>query len=103
MSEEQEVWELRHGDTLIGRLTVYDQDMFWYSARFEPTPAFDPFRALFAEGAEIRTGEDAERWQSWNERVRQLGLQLVRLSDNASTSDFLLYIDGSNADFRPKL
>lgn len=34
-------------------------------------------------------------------RVRQLGLQLVRLADNTGTSDFLLYIDGADADFRP--
>lgn len=102
MSETAEIWELRQGETVIGRLTVYDEDMGWYSARFEPTPAFDPHRALFAEGAVIRTGEDADRWQAWHEHVRQLGLQLVRLSDSASTADFLLYIDGRDADFRPK-
>lgn len=102
MSESAGIWELRQGETVIGRLTVYDEDMGWYSALFEPTPAFDPLRALFAEGAAIRTGEDADHWQSWNERVRQLGLQLVRLSDNASTADFLLYIDGRDADFRPR-
>ena len=102
MSEAAETWELQQGETVIGRLTVYDEDMGWYSALFEPTPDFDPHRVLFAEGAAIRTGEDAERWQSWNERVRQLGLQLVRLSDNASTADFLLYIDGRDADFRPR-
>ncbi|MBI5670011.1 MAG: hypothetical protein HZC41_18610 [Chloroflexi bacterium] len=102
MSESTGIWELRQGETVIGRLTVYDEDVGWYSALFEPKPAFDPHRALFAEGAAIRTGEDAERWQAWNERVRQLGLQLVRLSDSASTADFLLYIDGRDADFRPR-
>lgn len=102
MSEEPEMWELWQGETVIGRLTVYDEDMGWYSARFEPTAAFDPLRALFSEGEQIRTGEDAERWQAWHERVRQLGLRLVRLSDSASTADFLLYIDGCDADFRPR-
>ncbi len=103
MSEEQPIWELRQGETIIGALTVYDEDMGWYSAHFEATPAFDRHRALFTEGTQVRVGEDAERWQDWHARVRQLELQLVRLADSASTGDFLLYIDGRDADFRPKM
>jgi hypothetical protein len=102
MSETPEIWELRQDEAVIGRLAVYDEDMGWYSARFEAAPAFDPLRALFTEGVQVRIGEDAERWQDWHARVRQLELQLVRLADSASTDDFLLYIDGRDADFRPK-
>jgi hypothetical protein len=102
MSEEQEIWELRRGDVLVGRLVIYDQDMFWYTARFEPTAEFAPYRPLFQEGAALREGDDPDRWAAWQEQVRGLGLMLVRLRDNVAASDFILYIDGAAADFRPR-
>jgi hypothetical protein len=87
---------------LVGRLVIYDQDMFWYTARFEPTAEFTPYRALFQEGAALREGDDPDRWTAWQEQVRGLGLTLVRLYDNAVASESILYIDGSRADFRPR-
>lgn len=102
MSEEPEIWELRRGDVLVGRLAIYDQDMFWYTARFEPTAEFAAYRALFQEGAALREGDDPDRWAAWQEQVRGLGLTLVRLRDNAVTGEFILYIAGSAADFRPR-
>ena len=102
MPHNTDIWELRHGETLIGTLTVTDDDMPWLSADFEPTPEFAPYRAIFNEGNSVRTADNADAWSAWNEKVRGLGLRLVRLSDQAVTSDFILYIDGHEAEFRPR-
>ncbi len=102
MGNEAEVWDLRQGDKLVGRLQVYDIDPPWYSARFEPTADFAAYRPLFAAGSALRTGEDPDAWAAWLARVREVGLSLIRLADGATTSDFILYVDGSEADFRPR-
>lgn len=95
-------WELRRGEILLGRLKVSgDQDMGWYTAYFESRQAFDPYRTLFEEGADIHANEDDEQWLAWQERVLQAELRLVRLLDNTSTTDFLMYVDGSKAKFCP--
>jgi hypothetical protein len=96
-----DTWELRHDHILIGKLTITDQDMFWYTATFEPTPSFAAYRAIFEEGNNLRVRDAGDAWTIWYEKVQSFGLRLVRLSDQASASEFILYIDGSDADFRP--
>ncbi len=97
-----DIWELRHGEVLIGTLTIVDQDMFWFSATFEPTPEYAVYRAIFEEGNRIRTADDPDSWTAWQKKVLGLGLRLVRLRDQAVASEFFLYIDGREADFRPR-
>jgi len=101
MTLNTDLWELRHGDELIGRLTIFDQDMFWYSALFDPMPEYAAYRPIFEEGNIIRTQDDADAFDAWYEKVRQLGLRLVRLRDQATADEFILYIDGNEAEFRP--
>ena len=103
MNDEAEIWELRHGDVLIGRLKVTEKDMPWYNAQFEPTPEYTPYTPVFAEGNSVRSGDDQAAWSKWRKQIQELGLQLIRLHDQAVASEFLLYIDGSTADFRPYL
>jgi hypothetical protein len=102
VSEAQVIWELRHDETLIGTLTVIDDDIYWLSAEFSPTPDYAAYRSFFVEGNTIRTADDADAWSAWHEKLRGLGLRLIRLNDQATTSDFILYIDGNQADFRPR-
>jgi hypothetical protein len=101
MNDESEVWELRHGDVLIGTLNVTEQDTPWCNARFEPTSEYAPFRPVFEEGNDVRAGDDPDTWITWRKKVHDLGLRLIRLHDQAVASEFILYIDGSSADFRP--
>ena len=93
-------WELRKDDILIGTLNVYDQDMFWFTAHFVPTAAFEPYRAIFSEG-EALVGEDG--WYLWARKINTLGMKLVRLDDQNVASEFILYIKDEEASFRPVL
>src|SRR4030095_6764029 len=102
MTDNTDIWELRRGEILIGWLTVLDQDMTWYSADFEPTPEYETYRAIIELGSSIRNTDDAEAWNAWMESMRGLGLRLIRLRDQVILDDFLLYIDGDIADFRPR-
>ena len=102
MTDNTDIWEVRHGDTLIGTLTVTDDDMPWLSADFEATPEFALYRTIFNEGNSIRTADDADAWATWHDKLRGLGLRLIRLGDQAVASEFILYIDGHEAEFRPR-
>jgi hypothetical protein len=101
MNDAPETWELRHGDVLIGTLNVTEQDMPWYNAQFEPTSAYAAYRPVFEEGNNLRSGDDPDAWSTWRKKVDDLGLRLIRLDDQAVASEFILYIDGNTADFRP--
>jgi hypothetical protein len=101
MNDESEIWELRHGDILIGTLHVTEQDMPWYNAQFEPTSAYAEYRPVFEEGSSVRSGDDPDAWSAWRKKVSDLGLRLMRHHDQAVASEFILYIDGTTADFRP--
>ncbi len=102
MSNEQDIWEtgeLRQDNTLIGTLVEYEQDMFWFSCYFEPTPAFEPYRTLFSEGQDLIA---TDQFDDWYAKVNGLGLQLVRQSDGKRASEFILYISDDKASFRPR-
>ncbi len=96
MDDEAEFWELRHGAEVVGRLTITDQDMFWFTAHFEPTPLYAEYQPI------IEAAPDSdEGWRAWYEQVQRLGLHLIRLYNQATAHEFILYIQGDRADFRP--
>jgi hypothetical protein len=99
MSKIWDVWELRQQDTLIARLHITDQDMFWYTASFEAAPAFEPHRALFAVGRTLV--DQPEKFDAWYEAAQDLGMYLIRLRDAAKASEFILYVEENEASFRP--
>jgi hypothetical protein len=101
MNDESEIWELRHGDVLIGTLQVTEQDIPWYNSRFEPASEYADYRPVFEEGNGVRSGDDPDAWSAWRKKVHELGLRLIRLHDQAGASEFILYIDANTADFRP--
>lgn len=102
MNDEPEIWELRHADVVIGKLTITDQDMFWFHSRFEATPEFEPYRDLFAESSHFAADVEDQVWDAWYEKIQNLGLHLIRLRDSAVASEFILYIDGDQSSFRPR-
>jgi hypothetical protein len=59
MDGEQLVWELRKGEAVLGRLVEYERDFPWINCCFEPTPAFEPYRALFDAEPDILADESS--------------------------------------------
>lgn len=53
-------WQLRQEDRLVGTLPLEDSDMFWSECRFEPAPAWDDLRSLFATSRDARERGDEE-------------------------------------------
>src|ERR1041385_2787987 len=100
MDDDSDLWELWQGEILIGKLDVTDQDMFWFTARFEPTAVFEPYRALFAEGQDLRLSDDPA-WGEWLRKTNNLGMHLTRVYNQARASEFILYINDDEASFRP--
>ncbi len=100
MVYESEFWELRQGETLIGKLEITDQDMFWFDARFEARAAFEPYRQLFAAGKDLAL-IDNPGWDEWARETHSLGMHLTRAYDQARASEFFLYINDDKASFRP--
>jgi hypothetical protein len=96
--DDTDIWELRKGDILIGTLDVYDQDMFWFTARFIPTAEFEPYRQVFSEGQAL-VGEDG--WYEWLRKINSFGMRLIRAYNQAVASEFILYINDNEAGFRP--
>jgi hypothetical protein len=97
--DDTDIWELRKGDILIGTLDVYDQDMFWFTAHFAPTTEFEPYRQVFSEGQAL-VGEVS--WNEWVRKINSFGMRLVRLGNNATASEFILYINDNEVGFRPR-
>ena len=107
MNDEQQIWELRRGDEILGRLATNDwlQDP-WIGCELRPAPAYKKYMALFdtcnrkprppldwqstESGLAIpATGsyENLLRWNEYNqeikEQIKALNLSLVPISPNA--------------------
>ena len=39
-------------------------------------------------------------WEKWMEQIKHLGMHLIRLSDQAIPSEFILHVKNDRADFR---
>jgi hypothetical protein len=100
MSDIGDVWELRQGDTLMGTLTITDQDMFDFRAHFEPTEEFQSYKYLFDEDSKLGSDDEAvEKMNQIQEEVNNL-LDLVSLRDGKHASLFILHIRSNTAGFR---
>lgn len=97
---ENEVWQLRRGDQLVGTLTLEAVDMFWSDCHFESStgwPAVKPFIEASREAWE--RGDQAAAVVA-DEAIHALDLTLVPADGGESVRDFLLRIDGDSARFR---
>ncbi|MDI2129123.1 hypothetical protein [Yinghuangia seranimata] len=84
------VWLLRHGDRDVARLTVTGADMPWTFADVEPLPAFDEFRAVFADQEQALEAGDDELFDACYDRIRA-DLTLL-FPDGRPVAEFLLHV-----------
>ncbi len=99
---DEHVWELRKDNTLLGTLTLKDQDMFWFTCDFAAAPAFEPYRALFVQDAQL-LDHDPDATDTSEILYAQIGeLNLALHTDNTFDDDnvFWLHISGEEASFR---
>jgi hypothetical protein len=99
-----ERWELRHGDELLGVITVEDQDFPWLTGRFEESPGFARWAPLFAESSalldELSDSDDAAEWERWERLYDRISGALTLVAPNEPVTDFLLHIEDGQASFR---
>ncbi|MFJ3735193.1 hypothetical protein ACIPQC_32105 [[Kitasatospora] papulosa] len=62
-------WQLLHGGTLVGTITVDEAGMPWQCGRFFPEPAFSQFRPWFDELNAILEAEEFERFDDAYDRI----------------------------------
>jgi hypothetical protein len=100
VSRVGEVWTLRRGDDLLGRVTVDDVDMFWLSGDWVPTPAFAEVAPLFAE--EDRLSEEDDDGHAFDACWRRIWRLGVRLHDpeGREVPEFWCHVSGERAAFR---
>ncbi len=93
---------------LLARMPLIEMEMFALRCGFEPTPAFEPYRALFEVDTRVfnqleerETPELLDRNMELVEEILELGL-VIRSEDGLkSYQGCLLSIDGDRAGFRP--
>lgn len=102
------VYLLERDGELLARLTLLQADELGYHCSFEPTPAFQPYRALFDEDATLARELDRDSPAELVDRARALTEQMldldlcVRAEDGSEDyRQVLLGINGDRADFQP--
>ena len=102
------IYLLEKDGVLLGRMPLERVEMFAIHCSFQPTPAFESFRALFDEDNALAeqlafddSPETLARSELVLEQVQALRLTLRREGTNQGYREFLLGIHGERADFRP--
>ncbi|WP_329105225.1 hypothetical protein OG792_31995 [Micromonospora sp. NBC_01699] len=101
MTRTSRIWRLYAGDELLGDLVVDGGDFPWLAARFEPLPAYRPFRPLFDEDVRLLDGavEDVEAQVASDRAMRAAAIALAD-PDGFRVPEFLLHIRGEQAWWR---
>jgi hypothetical protein len=94
------VWKLKLGQEVFGVLTRKEIDQPWTFCVFEPTPAFEQYRALFEEELQLLNRDDIEHWQQAYHKITSLGFTLEPVGTEDAITEFILHIDGGAAWFR---
>ena len=103
-----ETLELVRGDVVLGTIEVKpgEADFPWYSGAFQPTPAFDSVRDLFARELELlraNTSDDSAQWDDWEDVHAELhdpGISLRAADGSYEETEILIHIDGTEAWWR---
>ena len=99
-----ERWELREGSSVLGVITVEEQDFPWLSGSFAAEPGFARWAAVFAESSrlldELADVDDPAGWARWEALYDRISSALTLVAPSEPVADFLLHIDGSAASFR---
>jgi hypothetical protein len=102
---DRAVYLLKRGEVVLGELAPYDYDFPWERCRFAATPAFAPYRPLFARESELLAlndrdeVQDAELERIW-QQLAGLGLVLEPAPSGERLHNFDLHVDGDLAEFR---
>jgi hypothetical protein len=101
------VYLLERDGEVLGRMPLHSVETFAIHCGFEPTPAFEPYRALFAQDAALAnqlTADDSpelmERAEAVLDQIQALHL-LIRREGGGVHREILIGIDDDHADFRP--
>lgn len=97
MAQENATWRVMRRSTLIGTITVTENDFPWLRGRFAAEPVFAEVKPWFDEVLAIMEADDFERFDAAYDRIPQ---ELTLVSPSGPVADFLLHIDGSEAWFR---
>ncbi|MFK7602040.1 hypothetical protein ACI3L1_07480 [Deinococcus sp. SM5_A1] len=98
---------LERDGKVLARMPLREVEMFAIHCAFEPTPAFEPYRALFDEDAAAtdRLAEDdspelMQQAEAVLDRIFALNL-LIRREGGGVHRQALIGIEGNRASFRP--
>ncbi|MBL7495275.1 hypothetical protein I6A84_25920 [Frankia sp. CNm7] len=97
---DEKSWQLRQGDRLVGTLTLEEIDMFWSDCHFEPAPAWEDLRPLFAASRAAWGRGDEQAALAADEAIFAAGLILVPNGGGDPITEFLIRIDEETARFR---
>jgi hypothetical protein len=102
MSEQNLILYVYKDDALLATLSnIQLFDWPWYKCSFQPTPAFEPYKALFDRELELLEGNGAdEEWFSIYSEIENLSLRLFYPEQPKSTALFFLHVDGKTARFK---
>jgi hypothetical protein len=95
-----ERWELRHGDELVGTVTVEDQDFPWLSGSFAAESGFARWAPIFAAELEVLDRDLPDEVERWEQLYERISGALTLVAPNEAVADFLLHVDGGRAWFR---
>ncbi|TNM73124.1 hypothetical protein FHR04_00045 [Deinococcus radiopugnans ATCC 19172] len=101
------VYLLERNGEVLGRMPLQSVEMFAIHCGFEPTPAFEPYRALFDEDAALAdrmNDDDSSELMAQAEAVldRILALNLlIRRVGGGVHRGAMISVEGDHASFRP--
>ena len=95
-----EQWELRHGDELVGTITIEDQDFPWLSGSFVAEPGFARWAPLFAAELALLDRDQPGEVDEWGQLYEQISGTLSLVAPDEPVTDFLLHIKDGQAWFR---
>ncbi|MEU5690139.1 hypothetical protein DEJ48_39210 [Streptomyces venezuelae] len=97
MTQDDATWHVVRKGTLIGTITVTENDFLWLRGRFIAEPVFAEVKPWFDEVLAILESEDFARFDAAYDRIPQ---ELALVSPSGPVADFLLHIEGDEAWFR---
>lgn len=97
-------YELMLGDKVLANLIEFGHELPSVHFKFEPMPAFAPFKAFFDDESRAHQNPaESENWNAACDRINALGLQLrpypYGVSGKVMTT-FVLQIDAAKATLR---
>ncbi len=99
---KENMWELRQGNILLGTLTMKSQDMNLMLCDFVATPAFEQYRALFAEEYRLLDTEGVREGGAWEATYARITALKLSLHDRDNFDDeniILLHVVNDEAWF----